>query len=281
MLQGRCLCGAIRYRYGGDHKALTVCHCGMCRQWHGSLGAYVGGKHADYQLEGAEHLRWYSSSADAERGFCVLCGSKLFWRSKDLTAMDVTAGSLDQPTGLATTAHIWVRDKGDYYAMPEDASCFVQSAGEVPQDTDPCPPAARELPQHHGGCLCGAIAFDIRGKMRDVVWCHCGQCLHWHGHLGGYTASTWSNMDLRGADKIAWYQSSETARRGFCRDCGSSLFWERANGNYVSICAGALDLPTGLVTARHVFVEDKGDYYRIGDDATQTPGTMAANPVTF
>ena len=44
MLQGRCLCGSIRYRHGGDHSALTVCHCGMCRRWHGSLGAYVGGK---------------------------------------------------------------------------------------------------------------------------------------------------------------------------------------------------------------------------------------------
>jgi hypothetical protein len=281
MLHGRCLCGAIRYRCGGDHKALTVCHCGMCRQWHGALGAYVGGTHADYQLEGAEHLRWYSSSAEAERGFCALCGSKLFWRSKDRTAMDVTAGSLDQPTGLATTAHIWVRDKGDYYAMPDDASCFVQSAGEAAQESDPRPPVARELPQRHGRCLCGAIAFDIRGKMRDVVWCHCGQCLHWHGHFAGYTASTRSNMDLRGSDKIVWYQSSDTARRGFCRDCGSSLFWERTNGGYVSICAGALDVPTGLVTARHVFVEDKGDYYRIADDASQAPGTMAANPVTF
>jgi hypothetical protein len=281
MLQGRCLCGSIRYRYGGDHRAVTVCHCGMCRRGHGSLGAYVGGKPADYRLEGEQHLRWYTSSADAERGFCAVCGSKLFWRFKDGTAMDVTAGSLDQPTGLATTAHIWVRDKGDYYGMPEDAPCFVQSAGEAPQKSDPCPPMAKDMAQHHGSCLCGDITFDIRGKMRDVVWCHCGQCLHWHGHFGGYTASTWADMELRGADNLAWYDSSDTARRGFCRDCGSSLFWEAAHRNYVSIAAGALELPTGLVTARHIFVEDKGDYYRIAGDAAQSPGTMAANPVTF
>jgi hypothetical protein len=30
-----------------------------------------------------------------------------------------------------------------------------------------------------------------------------------------------------------------------------------------------------------VFVADKGDYYRIADAATQAPGTMAANPVSF
>jgi hypothetical protein len=281
MLQGQCLCGAIRYQYGAKPTAVTVCHCGMCRRWHGSLGAYVGGRHADYRLEGAEHLRWYGSSPEAERGFCALCGSKLFWRLKDLTVMDVTTGTLDQPTGLSTTAHIWVRDKGDYYGMPEDAPCFVQSAGETPQASDPCAPAAREMAEHHGSCLCGAITFDISGKMRDVAWCHCGQCLHWHGHFGGYTASTWPNIALRGKDKIAWYESSGQARRGFCRDCGSSLFWEPAHGRHVSIAIGALDLPTGLVSARHIFVADKGDYYRIADGVAQAPGTMAANPVTF
>lgn len=281
MLQGRCLCGSIRYRYGGDHKALTVCHCGMCRRWHGSLGAYVSGKPADCRLEGTEHLRWYASSADAERGFCALCGSKLFWRDKAGTAMDIAAGTIDQPIGQATTAHIWVRDKGDYYGLPGDAPCFVESAGGAPQKSDPCPPAAREMAEHKGRCLCGGVAFTVRGKMRNVAWCHCGQCLHWHGHFGGYTASTWPNIALRGADMVAWYDSSDRARRGFCRDCGSSLFWEPAHRKHVSICAGALDLPTGLVSARHIFVESKGDYYRITDDVPQSPGTMAANPVTF
>src|SRR5512147_1249791 len=175
MLQGQCLCGSIRYRYGGDHRALTVCHCGMCRRWHGSLGAYVGGKASDYRLESAEQLKWHASSPDAERGFCALCGSKLFWRLRDGTVMDLAAGSLDQPTGLATTAHIWVAHKGDYYGMPDDAACFVESAGEAMQRVDPRPPVAKDIAEHHGQCLCGAITFDIHGKMRDVAWCHCGQ----------------------------------------------------------------------------------------------------------
>jgi hypothetical protein len=281
MLQGQCLCGAIRYRYAGDHQALTVCHCGMCRRWHGSLGAYVGGKPGDYQLEGEEHLRWHSSSPEAERGFCRLCGSKLFWRSKDGGAMDVVAGTLDQPTGLITTAHIWIRDKGDYYGLPGDAPCFVQSAGEASQNVDPHPPSAMEIAEHHGRCLCGAVEFDIIGRMRDVVWCHCSQCRRWHGHFGGYTASTWQDIALRGEDKLVWYKSSDQARRGSCRHCGSSLFWEGVGRDYVSIAAGALDLPTGLATARHIFVASKGDYYRVGDGIAQSSGSMAANPETF
>jgi hypothetical protein len=195
--------------------------------------------------------------------------------------MDIAAGSLDQPTGLRTTAHIWVSDKGDYYGMPEDAPRFARSAGEAPQEADPCQPASQDKMEHHARCLCGGVEFTVRGKMRDVVWCHCGQCRRWHGHFGGYTASTWPNIQLRGQDRLTWHNSSDTAQRGFCRDCGSSLFWEAVHRDYVSIAAGALDLPTGLITARHIFVEDKGDYYRIADGIAQSSGTMAANPVTF
>jgi hypothetical protein len=125
------------------------------------------------------------------------------------------------------------------------------------------------------------VTLTVRGRMRDVVWCHCGQCLRWHGHFAGYTASTWQNIALRGEDKISWYKSSDQARRGFCRDCGSSLFWEAFGRDYVSIAAGVLDLPTGLVTARHIFVESKGDYYEVGKGIAQSSGSMAANPVTF
>ena len=118
--------------------------------------------------------------------------------------------------------------------------------------------------------------------MRDVVWCHCGQCLRWHGHFGGYTAATWQNIAMRGEDKLAWYQSSDTgAARLLRRRAAPACSGKPAHRDYVSIAAGALDLPTGLVTARHIFVESKGDYYRIAADITQSPGSMAANPVTF
>ena len=51
--------------------------------------------------------------------------------------------------------------------------------------------------------------------------------------------------------------------------------------NHPTRRAGVLDLPTGLVTARHIFVESKGDYYEVGDGVARSSGTMAANPVTF
>ena len=64
---------------------------------------------------------------------------------------------------------------------------------------------------------------------------------------------------------VSWYQSSPKARRGFCGQCGSSLFWD-GPGENLSIHAGSLDAPTGLRLVGHIYCADKGDYYQIADD---------------
>lgn len=127
-----------------------------------------------------------------------------------------------------------------------------------------------------GRCLCGAIHFEIRGQLRDVVVCHCGQCRRQHGAPPSYTAASWSDIKLGGAGHLKWYQSSEHARRGFCRICGSSLFWEPIGSGRVSIAAGSLNKPTGLRTVRHIFVADKADFYEITDGLEQLPYSMTA-----
>lgn len=73
----------------------------------------------------------------------------------------------------------------------------------------------------------------------------------------------------RPADTLRWYQSSPTAERGFCVTCGSSLFWRQVNSAQIDVAPGALDAPTGLRLAGHIFVADKGDYYDIADGLPQ------------
>jgi hypothetical protein len=68
---------------------------------------------------------------------------------------------------------------------------------------------------------------------------------------------------------LRWFDSSATARRGFCQFCGSNLFWAPADGSRFSIMAGTLDKPTGLAIAVHIFVNDASDYYRIADGLPQ------------
>ncbi len=116
-----------------------------------------------------------------------------------------------------------------------------------------------------GQCLCGAVRFRLSGDLRQVVICHCGQCRRWHGHVGAYTRVPVSALTVEDERSLAWYRSSERARRGFCRDCGSSLFWERIGSDHVSVAAGTLAEPTGLTTVLQIFAEDGGDSYAVDD----------------
>jgi hypothetical protein len=65
------------------------------------------------------------SSSRARRGFCVLCGSSLFWDAPDRETISIAAGTLDEPTGLRTTAQIYAESHGDYYEV--DGSINVES----------------------------------------------------------------------------------------------------------------------------------------------------------
>jgi len=127
---------------------------------------------------------------------------------------------------------------------------------------------------HHGGCLCGAVRYQVRGPMRPVVNCHCGQCRRFHGHYGAYTGADWNAVTLKDSGALRWYRSSEHARRGFCGTCGASLFWDKDGRGFLAIAAGSLDQPTGLRTVRHIFTADRGDYYEITDGLEQLPASM-------
>lgn len=116
-----------------------------------------------------------------------------------------------------------------------------------------------------GGCLCGAVRFEATAPLREVVVCHCGQCRKWHGAPPYYTAVELPRFRVTKGDQLAWFDSSPQAKRGFCKACGSSLFWQGAGRDYISFTAGSLDGATHLKTARHIHVADKADFYDVAD----------------
>jgi len=113
-----------------------------------------------------------------------------------------------------------------------------------------------------GGCLCGAISYRVDGPLRDVVFCHCTRCRRTHGHFAAYTACARDDLELVEARGLRWYES-DGRRRGFCAECGASVFWEREGSSTISISAGTLEEPTGLSPSHHIFTGDAGDYYEI------------------
>ena len=114
---GGCLCGAVRYIAHGPLRDVLVCHCVDCRRFHGGPGNYTAVPKDRLELVVERGLRWRrtpASDADAERGFCVECGSSLFWRAPARATISVTAGTLDAPTGIGTSGHIYDAQRADW-----------------------------------------------------------------------------------------------------------------------------------------------------------------------
>jgi hypothetical protein len=114
-----------------------------------------------------------------------------------------------------------------------------------------------------GGCLCGGVRYAVRGLLRDVIACHCFQCRRTSGHFVAATACRRKALTFVKDASLKWYIAIAGFRRGFCSECGSSLFFEEIAGERISIAAGSLDEPQGLRIAAHIFASEAGDYYKI------------------
>jgi hypothetical protein len=67
----------------------------------------------------------------------------------------------------------------------------------------------------------------VHGPLRDILVCHCEECRRWSGYLGAFTATRTEHLVLAGEGALRWADSPRSdrhARRGFCGECGSSLF---------------------------------------------------------
>jgi hypothetical protein len=132
---------------------------------------------------------------------------------------------------------------------------------------------------HKGSCLCGAVSFEVEGRLPGPDACHCEQCRKHSGHYFASTDVPRSAVTIRGGENVTWYRSSEKARRGFCATCGSSLFWDPLfPAAWIGIAMGAFDRPTDTQLAVHIFVAEKGDYYEVADGVTQFARLPHAKP---
>jgi hypothetical protein len=108
----------VRYRVTGELRGLVACHCSQCRRWSGHGFAAASVEREALAVEGEPG--WFESTpGKVRRGFCPACGSSLFWDRIGEPVVEVLAGTLDLPTGLALEGHIFVADKGDYYEIAD------------------------------------------------------------------------------------------------------------------------------------------------------------------
>jgi len=125
-----------------------------------------------------------------------------------------------------------------------------------------------------GKCMCGAVAFEFFADRDDVIVCHCGQCRAWSGHLWASLNAPFDSLKIRkGEEALCWFKSSDYARRGYCKECGSALFWHGDKledyKHRIAIAAGAIEEGAPMKLSEHIFVADKGSYYEIADGLPQ------------
>lgn len=131
--------------------------------------------------------------------------------------------------------------------------------------------------EHSGGCLCGQLRFVAKAPLREVVFCHCSQCRKQTGLYFAATALPRAALTVQG--DIGWYRASDFAERGFCRTCGSALFWYRLGADDISVLAGAFDDPTALSPGYHICTEGRATFYDISDGLPQFPHTAPDLPI--
>lgn len=120
-----------------------------------------------------------------------------------------------------------------------------------------------------GKCLCGAVRFQAELDPH-VHACHCDMCRRWSGGPG--MAAYAESVEFSGKESLSTYASSDWAERGFCRTCGSSLFYLVKESQRYVIWTGALDDPSILELAGEIYIDEKPDFYDFAGDRRRLTG---------
>jgi len=111
-----------------------------------------------------------------------------------------------------------------------------------------------------GSCLCGAVRFTANNPGKKVGACHCGMCRKWGG--GPFMEiDCGTDISFEGEESISVYNSSEWAERGFCKKCGSNLFYRLKETRQHMVSVGLFDDQENLVLESQVFIDKKPSFY--------------------
>jgi len=128
ILEGGCLCGAVRYQVRGKPTNTMICHCRTCRRATGSpVVAWLTFAKADFEVTTGA-LAEFRSSPPVRRGFCGTCGTPLTYSHRESPdSIDVTTCSLDEPQAFPPTHHSWLSDDVGWVRFGDGLPAFQES----------------------------------------------------------------------------------------------------------------------------------------------------------
>jgi hypothetical protein len=123
----------------------------------------------------------------------------------------------------------------------------------------------------HGKCLCGAVNVTAKPEKHEVGACHCDMCRRWGGgpfmEIDCGTAVSFS-----GDDNISVFSSSDWAERGFCKSCGTHLFYRLKETGQTMVPIGLFDSDEGLAFTGQVFIDEKPSFYEFANKTENFTG---------
>ncbi len=122
-----------------------------------------------------------------------------------------------------------------------------------------------------GHCLCGAVKIYVPAMSRKLGACHCEMCRRWTG--GPLLALDCGNeINFEGDENIGIYQSSDWAERGFCKRCGTNLFYKLNANNQYFMLAGIFENLEEVEFDHEVFIDEKPTYYEFANETLAMTG---------
>ena len=113
--KGGCHCGGVRYQTAAQLRPVLVCHCYDCMK---TIGNSIAAPENEVEITETT-LQWYRSSPVAQRGFCNHCGASLFFRADGSGRLSISAGTLDDASGLTCAGQIYAHDHHGFMPLPE------------------------------------------------------------------------------------------------------------------------------------------------------------------
>ncbi len=125
----------------------------------------------------------------------------------------------------------------------------------------------------NGRCMCGAVTLKVAELGPDMNACHCEMCRRWTGSAFVAVHADASNVAIDGPVKTK--ATSAWATRGWCDDCGSTLFYRTNHNGSYGLSAGLFDNAAGRTLNIEYYVDQKpngfayaGDHKRMTETET-------------
>ncbi len=133
-----------------------------------------------------------------------------------------------------------------------------------------------------GGCLCGAVRFEVDFPTTFFVHCHCTLCQRAHG--AAYVS--WVGVPaaqfrlVAGEGELSHFRSSDHGTRSFCRICGTTLFCRSdRHPRMWDVVAANLDGTPDRTCSGHVYFSDHAPWVDVGDSLPRFGGADGMQPI--